>query len=234
MTAKLIVYSCVTSGYDQVHDTLFKGQAVPEEGVRYILFSDFIFPCTMRTDDMEWEVKQVKWSHAMCPSRTARYHKCLPHVVLPPHERSLWVDGSLAFKGVRADADIAGKFLVDGDGIDIATFKHPDRQCVYQEERACLKYRKDHAEIMRTQLAKYEKERYPPYNGLVETACLARRNNDRIRAFNEMWWKEIEAHSFRDQLSFNYVCWKQKLEYGHIDGERFKSPFFNHVNHPRR
>ena len=34
MKSKLIVYSCVTSGYDQVHDTLFQGHVEP--GVRLV------------------------------------------------------------------------------------------------------------------------------------------------------------------------------------------------------
>lgn len=233
MTAKLIVYSCVTSGYDQIHETLLRGNAKQAgDDVRYILFSDAMYPCKMRTDGMEWEIQKTRWSHPACSRRTARYHKCLPNVVLPPHECSIWIDGSLAFKDIDPLDSIVNTYL--DDECHVATFKHPDRQCVYQEEQACLKWRKDHAQIMRDQLKRYKEEGYPPYNGLVETACVARWNNSVANEFNSAWWEELEKHSFRDQLSFNYVCWKLGLSYGHIEGERFKSPFFNHINHPRR
>jgi len=233
MTADLIVYSCVTSKYDSVHDTVLRGNAKQDNrNVRFILFSDEIYPCKMRTDGMEWEVHKTRWSHSACPRRTARYHKCLPHLVLPPHEASVWVDGSLAFKDIDPLTEIANKYL--SADVHVATMRHPDRKCVYQEEKACVKWRKDHAQIMREQLKKYQDDGYPAYNGLVETACVARQNSSVAKEFNVAWWAEIEKHSFRDQLSFNYVCWKLGLSYGHIEGVRFKSPFFDHINHPRR
>jgi hypothetical protein len=232
MTAKLVVYSCITSSYDQIHNTLLRGDAAQDEdGVRYIVFSDVHFPCKMRTDGMEWEVEELKWEHSLCPRRTARYHKCLPHVVLPPHEKSLWVDGSLAFKAIHPLSDIVESCL--NDEVSIATMTHPIRKCVYQEEKACVKLRKDQNALMRQQMEKYVQDGYPTYNGMVETACLARKNNSTATGFNQAWWGEIENHSFRDQLSFNYVCWKLGLSYGNIEGERFNSPFFNHINHPR-
>ena len=228
MTSKLIVYSCITSGYDKAHNTLLRGEALQkEEGVRYILFSDTLHPCSMSTGGMEWEVQKIRWAHPLCSRRTARYHKCLPHLVLPPHQKSLWVDGNLTFKNVNPLTDIVNVYL--SDGVDVATFRHADRQCVYQEEHACVLFRKDHADIMRAQVNKYKTEGYPTYNGLAETGCLVRRNNDIVKEFNNTWWSEIEQHSFRDQLSFPYVCWKLGVRYNHIgDGEWniWKSQFF--------
>ncbi len=236
MVSKLIVYSCITSGFDAAHRTLLRGEALQqEEDVRYILFSDTLQPCSMSTGGMTWEVQNIRWSHSLCPRRTARYHKCLPHVVLPPHQKSLWVDGNFAFKSINPLVDIANVYLADG--FNIATYRHRDRQCVYQEERACLRFRKDQAHILRKQLSSYQSEGYPTYNGLAETGCLVRHNNVTMQEFNDTWWSEIERHSFRDQISFPYVCWKLGVRYGHIEGDRgniWKSQFFHYIKHPRQ
>ncbi len=233
---ELIVYSCVSGSYDNIHDTLLEGKVSPEPGIRYVLYTDNLpspFPCLVQKpgSNIEWDLRPLVWK-TDCPVRTARYHKCLPHRVLEPHKKSLWIDGSLVFKEVRPLSDIVNPAL--GDNFSLATFKHPDRACIYQEELACLKYRKDDPTTMRRQMQAYQADGYPPFSGLVETACVARRNNDECAAFNEGWWEQIERHSRRDQLSFNYVCWKQGMSYSHLPGHRFKSPYFRHVNHKRR
>ena len=45
-------------------------------------------------------------------------------------------------------------------------------------------------------------------NQLFETGILMRRNCDSIKRLNELWWKELDTGSVRDQLSFPYVLWK--------------------------
>lgn len=233
---ELIVYSCVAGAYDDFRETLLDGRVLEEPGIRYVLYTDSLTsagPCSLQKEgsNIEWELRPLVWK-TDCPVRTARYHKCLPHKVLDPHKKSLWVDGSLRFKEVRPLSDIVNPAL--GEKFSLATFKHPDRSCVYQEEVACLRYRKDDPVTMRRQMRNYQADGYPAFSGMVETACCARRNDDICRDFNEGWWDQIVQHSRRDQLSFNYVCWKQGMEYSHIPGHRFKSSYFKHLSHPGR
>jgi hypothetical protein len=155
----------------------------------------------------------------------------MAHHVLPAHDYSVWVDGSQIFKPVRVWEDLV-KPVVEA-AADLATFKHPLRQCVYQEERACERHRKDNVGVMREQMDKYRAENYPPYSGMVETACVIRANTPEVHEFNAAWWEEIESNSFRDQLSFNYVCWRLGRPYAHIPGHREDSSFFNFVSHKR-
>lgn len=227
MDPKVVVYSCVTAGYDDVTGTLLRGIPVREDNVKFVLFTD-------RSPDGDtgvWEICPLKWHHDTCPRRSARYHKCMPQRVLPHHDYSVWVDGSQIFKAVHVWKDIVSPQIAGG--YDLATFKHPLRQCVYQEERACEKHRKDSVDIMRLQMARYQSEGYPAYNGMVETTCVLRANTSEVHEFNATWWNEILKDSFRDQLSFNYVCWKLAREYGHIPGHREESVFFDFVSHKR-
>ena len=39
------------------------------------------------------------------------------------------------------------------------------------------------------------------------------------------WWSEIENNSVRDQLSFNYVCWKINIQYLSVHHSEAKKYF---------
>jgi hypothetical protein len=227
MLPKVIVYSCVTAGYDDITQTLLSSAPTPEENVTFVLFTDN----PPVGDTGVWGLRPLTWNHAICPRRSARYHKCMTHKVLPEHDYSVWVDGSQIFKGIKVWEDLL-RPQVDAK-CDLATFKHPLRQCVYQEEKACERHRKDNVVVMRDQMLRYKAAGYPVYHGMVETACVIRANTSAIHAFNSAWWSEISSDSFRDQLSFNYTCWTLQQEYGQIPGHREKSPFFNFVSHKR-
>ena len=51
----------------------------------------------------------------------------------------------------------------------------------------------------------------------------------------EDWWKEIEEHSCRDQLSFNLVLWKNKnIKFKYLDKDIYRSIYLNwHVKHKK-
>ncbi len=138
---------------------------------------------------------------------------------------ALWIDGSQ-----RITAPLLPLFE-SLKHRQIATFKHPDRTCVYQEVKACQSLRKHNAELMNRQVARYQKEGYPPFNGLVETAVLFRQPTVEVERFNYIWWEQIHTGSYRDQLSFNYSISKTGIQYVHIPGDRTKSPWFEFVPH---
>jgi len=42
----------------------------------------------------------------------------------------------------------------------------------------------------------------------------------------EDWWTEIKYGSRRDQLSFDYVAWKNEFEYRFLEGDSRKNKHF--------
>ena len=93
-------------------------------------------------------------------------------------------------------------------------FNHYDNDCIYQEKKACLSLKKDVPEIMEQQMERYRLEGYPKNNGLIDSGILVRElHNEKVRKVMETWWKEILNGSRRDQLSFNYACWKNDFVY---------------------
>ena len=64
-------------------------------------------------------------------------------------------------------------------------------------------------DIITKQISDYRNKGYQD-QGLYETGILMRKNNEKVIAFNMLWWSEINSKSVRDQLSFSYIKWKLK------------------------
>lgn len=229
--SKTVVYSCVTGKYDKVMTTILGSQALPEDDVSYVLFSDQhkVETTYLATGNhIEWSIRPPKWKHPLCQRRTARWHKVNSHVLFPDAEFVVWFDGSQRIKPIQVHKDLVLPCMTDHD---IAAFKHPDRTCVYQELAACKKLKKDNAALMESQIQVYRKAGYPPFNGLVETACLVRRHTPEAILFNKSWWDQLQNYSYRDQLSFNYAAWKLGIKYGCVPGRRDASAYCDFIKH---
>ena len=61
---------------------------------------------------------------------------------------------------------------------------------------------------------------------------MIRRNTNEINNFCIDWYEELSQNSFRDQLSFNFVAWKQGFNYKTLPFELLKTDFklFKHKN----
>ena len=78
---------------------------------------------------------------------------------------------------------------------------------------------------------KYQKEKFPDNNGLVDNSLIIRKHNEKKNIFlMEEWWKEIKNYSHRDQLSFNYAMWKTRIKNKYIC-KRFIINYFSQSGH---
>jgi hypothetical protein len=140
----------------------------------------------------------------LSPRRLARYHKINPHIVLPHHGDSIWLDGSFQLRD--SPIDFLSHFQED---IELGCYNHTERRCVYSEYRSCIRLRKDDIGLMTAQVARYREAKYPENAGLTETGIIYRKNCPSVQSFNTLWWAEVAKGSHRDQLSFDYCLWKQ-------------------------
>jgi hypothetical protein len=94
--------------------------------------------------------------------------------------------------------------------------------------------RKDSAENINPQIERYKKEGFPKGYGLLQSNILIRKHNneDCIRLM-EAWSNEVMNGSHRDQLSFNYCCWKnQDVKIKYLDKGICNSKWFKwYMNH---
>ena len=133
----------------------------------------------------------------------------MPHLFLSEYQRSIYIDGNIEIIG-----DVTLLLKSSLKTYSIAVFAHPFRKCIYEEARQCIVDDLDSVGSVFRQIRKYALSGYPSNYGLVEANILIRRHNDlNVIELMENWWQEILENSRRDQLSFNYVCWKQGIAY---------------------
>lgn len=175
-------------------------------------------------DLMRDDIKVLTTPLFLDDRRTARQYKLLSHQYIN-EEYSLWIDGNIDLKIPENELMplLIEKYLKD---CDIATMKHPERDCIYQEAETCKLLTLDSPELIDEQMTKYRSEGYPEHNGMVATTYLLRRHSDKVKEFNNAWFSELCRYSRRDQLSFNYVAWKLGVKYNTFEGEWLDNPYF--------
>ena len=176
-------------------------------------------------------------------TRNAKKFKVLPHRYLQDYEYSIFIDGNMYVVG-NVD-ELIEKYLSDSN---IAFFDHnknrmDPRDCIYDEYNAIMNLGKndpnqnfkDNPQVMYDQVKRYQDEGYPSHNGLITGMVILRRHNERdcIRVMED-WWTEIKYGSKRDQLSFNYVAWKNNTKFNYMDGDSRNNEYFTRDTKPHK
>lgn len=169
-----------------------------------------------------------------------RHSKLLPHLYFSDYEISIYIDSNYLITGnIHELLSHLGKHKM-------AVYDHNQasdaRNCIYKEYEAILnlgenlgKY-KDKPEIMEEQIAFFKEQGYPEHNGLIFAAAIVRKHNDpEVIKIMKQWWHIVSTQSKRDQLSFNYVIWKNNFTPLIINGDlRKKNPYFYMLGDNRR
>lgn len=226
-TGTHVIYSAVFGDYDNI--------IAPKhihKNTDYVLFTDCV---DSESIPEPWHVVFVDWLDTVDVQyrnrRSARHFKALPHVYMPHHVVSVWMD--MTHDVVMNPHTIEKEFLLDSD---IALFKHELRDCVYAEGQAVVHYKMDHAQRVKSQLDYYKTARYPSRNGLWETPGVVRRNTTLISKVNNLWWEMMCRYSSRDQISLPYILDKHKVKPHVLPGFAGKCSLANnkvirHVQH---
>ena len=208
---KIAIYTAIFGDYDDLIEP-------PEEikGCDFYCFTD-----NEKLKSKKYKIIKVKREFSD-PTRDARKIKTLSHKYLPNYEYTLWIDANIIFRETNIQ-EMFNNFLSE---YDIAIHKHDIRDCVYDEFNACLEVGVDSPTIMASQMIRYINERYPVHNGLAATSVVFRRNSDLVRNVNKDWWNELRNGSKRDQLSIDYVMWKNSTEYFRINDSIRNGKYF--------
>ena len=210
---KIVVYTAIFGDKDDLKEPPMK-----LEGCDLVCFTDNQYLKSKAFDI------RVYPSINSDPVRCARMFKVLPHWFFTGYEYSLWIDACVLFK--RGDIqELINHYLRE---YNMAIFAHSCRDCIYDEADVCITAHKDNPEIIRQQVEQYREEGYPPHNRLVESTIILRKHlsADVIR-IDEDWWSQIVKSSRRDQLSFNYVAWKNNFRWATIEGTVYNNDYFS-------
>ena len=216
---KKVIYTSVFGSEYYLHD--------PE-----VKMEDWDFICFTDNPDYKSDI----WDVVLTPkiydgARDSKKPKILPHRYFQKYDISVWVDGDI--KITANINELVDKYLNDSD---YAVFNHElcglsttgnlnVRKCIYEEAKFIKwlgdnhpkKHYKDNLNVINNQVDKYRENGYPENNGLARNTILIRRHNTDIIDTMEDWWGEVKYGSKRDQLSFPYVAWKNKLNFNFIN-----------------
>lgn len=134
--------------------------------------------------------------------KLARKIKTNYHEWLSSYENLIWKDSR-----IEINCDL-NEYLSLLENNDILFVNHPVSTSILQEMTGVGKLEKQ--EVINKIKIKYESEGYKYDNGLFSTGILLFKNNENMIKFFSDWWNEINSFSHRDQLSVNYVLWKNK------------------------
>lgn len=201
-----IVYTVITQGKNTLHTPYHN----PDWD--YVCFTD---DEKILKNNNIWTLRLLK-----CPElpgrRCSKVPKILPQLYINEYEYQIYLDGSVH---LIIDPELLIETLGNND---IALFRHCMRDCIYEEAAEVLKLNRDYKEDVNRAIEKYKLEGYPKNNGLVDAKVIVRKNTDKVRNFNDSWWKIFKSYSQRDQLSFNYVAWKLGMSFSTIPGDPYK------------
>lgn len=209
---KYVIYTCQTGNYDYI----------PEQMVYDTKMFDYFY----FTDNPEiivckpWKVVDINRFEKMFPEqiinndvKKARFIKTHPHLFFKNYERSIWIDANMSFK-----INPINLIKMIDDKCVFTSVKHPHRNCIYQEAMAVLQLKKDNKQTVDSEIECIRHNMFPNNYGMIESGLMIRNHNDhRCISLMKQWWTMIENYSRRDQLSFNYVCWKNGFNYNAID-----------------
>lgn len=169
-----------------------------------------------------WNIVRVPVDSENGPRIAAKRYRMVPWLFLEkgedadPYDYYVWLDSSMEVissrfleEAIAATAPRAGLL----DGAPLAAWRHPRRDCIYEElewsfREAPEKY-EPHRDAMTIQVAGYDLEGYPPHSGLYATGTLVwNYNAPKAVELGGDWLEETVTHSVQDQLSLPVVAWR--------------------------
>lgn len=216
-SGKGVIYTAITGGYDSINDPEYVD---PE--LKYICFTD-----NRNLHSDIWEVRVIDNPYKLDNIRLARRHKILCEEYVGDYDYSIWVDGKIRITGDMKC--LIGLYHLEAP---LLCVPHYERDCLYEEAAMCKQMGKSSAEAIDKQMSKYKKEGYPAHNGLVDTCVLFRAHkNTGLNNMLALWWDEVKNETPRDQLSFNYACYKANFDYDLCNLYVYENQYFRTVDH---
>lgn len=226
MEERIVIYTAIFGSRDVLHEPKY----IPKN-CDFVCFTDRFFSSRI------WDVRRVVPPVADDSIRSARHYKILPHRYFPEYNISVWIDGNVLITGdIR---ELIDTYLRDADlaGFDHVAYEKIPLHSVAEQAQALLKPGQDKRnhesfENIERQAIVYKRKGFPDNSGLLWTMTLLRRHNKpQVIKTMEDWWREIMEYSKRDQMSFNYVAWKNNFNFNYIPFDGSKNEFVHRIPH---
>jgi hypothetical protein len=198
---KVVVYSCIVGGYDELNDPLLY-----DDSLDYFIVSD-----KNNEKNRIWKYKNIpNEARQLSGGYINRFCKLNPYFLFPNYDYSIYIDGN-----IEIVSDISSLCSIARDSkIGIAMHLHDQRDCVYNESFICKLYNRGVPKAIDRQMERYRHEKFPEHFGMVEASIvIVDLNNENAKKIMQDWWNEfLNSGSGRDQLSIPYVLWKNGFD----------------------
>jgi hypothetical protein len=212
----VLLYTSIFGPYDELNE-------VPAQTIAYDArcYTDQDFK------SVTWQVARRELEVDQDTMLTSRYYKINP--VITDYEFCVYLDGSFQI----ASPDFLEFMLDNLTGNQIAFFKHPWRDCIYDEAEVCMTKPKYNHKDIRAQMEEYVNDRMPRHYGLWACGCFAFRNNQSVSSFRNLWWQELSTASTMDQISLPYLVRRHRFEKAvkTIDKDIYDNEYLTYVGH---
>lgn len=204
----VLVYTANIGGRDAIH-----GQALQT------VQADWLY-ITSDPDEVApepWVTMHEPRCEDIHPNMQAKWWRTHPPFdglgMLPgaPYDYCIWIDAGMQVTSHSFIKHATETCPEDG----IAAWRHPRRDCIYDEVDASLGAesqggRYDHLPL-REQAAAYRAEGFPEHRGLYATGTLVWTPAS-AKLIGHEWYEECVEWGYQDQVSFPVVCWRHGLE----------------------
>lgn len=199
---KIAVYTCITGNYDKEILEPF----VKTNNIDFYLFTD---NCSVKST--YWNIKKIpekvdkKYNNIL----KNRYLKMHPYELFNDYDYSIYIDGN-----VQVMSDLTELVYSINKKTGIAMHNHQFRDCICKEIKVCKIKKKGNYDEMKKQVDEYIKEGFPKKFGMLEaTIIITDLKNKVAKRLLDDWWNEfISTNSLRDQISLQYIVWKNNFE----------------------
>lgn len=200
MNKKYVIYTSLTGNYDELPQ-----YEVLDNRFDYICFSNqYIDGINVG----QWTIKKIPFKGTN-NAVLSRYAKLQPHKCLEEYDYSIWLDSNIIIKERSFYDVLLDKIKEGGQWYGI---KHPIRNCIYDEGKACLYSGISRYHEIKELFYFLKKENYPKNNGLYENNLILRKHSSEIiKKIDDEWWDFYYSNAKRDQLSLFYIFWKNKF-----------------------
>ncbi len=216
MKNKIVLYTAIAGGYDNL--ILHKHKS---DRFDYVCYSDREI-----TNPGHWQIRTMDVFVSRDNVRNAKYYKVFPDLLFPDYEYSVWIDANIDV----LDDDLETRILeLCESNIKISANIHAKSSCAYQEAYVCIKAGKDDPELIINEMDFIRSEGFPEKWGLFEMNMIFRAHHDpAVKKLMLDWWDMIQKFSRRDQLSFPFVLYKNKMSCEQLFpfNARFRNGFY--------
>ncbi len=204
----------ITAIYDQ-YDTL--KPPLPQRGVEvdWVLVTD-----QPPADALGWRVVHEPRPE-MHPNRAAKAPKYEPWRYTDA-DASIWVDASFRIVSER----FAAEALAYAE--PIAQFRHPWRDCLYEEAAVSAGLSKYRGEPITAQADHYRHRGHPASWGLWASGVIARHHTPDVMLLGRHWAAQTRAWSFQDQISQPYCLRITGLRPALLPGFHIDTPWLRY------